>query len=126
MTKWLSGPDVHIVDLSVENDFGPGAGFGPFGSNGSYMGTILHVNAGNTQSSFFKAYNTAANPNSVVPNFQVHKASTGTHSGEEGGVWQFLPFDWQPYYLPTLTVLTPAFATGLHAGQQTMSRLMRR
>jgi len=38
----------------------------------------------------------------------------------------WLPFDWQPYYLPTLTVLTPAFATGLRAGQQAMSRLMRR
>jgi hypothetical protein len=35
----------------------------------------------------------------------------------------WLPFDWQPYYLPTLAVLTPGFATGLQAAQRIMSRL---
>jgi len=35
----------------------------------------------------------------------------------------WLPFDWQPYYLPTLGVLAPAFATGLKACERTVSRL---
>jgi len=38
----------------------------------------------------------------------------------------WLPFDWQPYYLPTLGVLAPAFATGLQACARTMSRLTNR
>jgi hypothetical protein len=34
----------------------------------------------------------------------------------------WLPFDWQPYYFPTLAVLTPAFAPGCLAVQRTICR----
>jgi hypothetical protein len=35
----------------------------------------------------------------------------------------WLPFDWQPYYLPTLVVLAPAFAPGCRAVQRAISRV---
>jgi dolichyl-phosphate-mannose-protein mannosyltransferase len=34
----------------------------------------------------------------------------------------WLPFDWQPYYLPTLGMMAPAFAAGLQACERTLSR----
>lgn len=77
---WL--PGASVVDLSHSR------GNGPFGSNGPFLGVILHVNVSGKGSNGTPIDYFRTNPGQVTPNFQVYK---------DGSIVQFLPLDWQPW-----------------------------